>query len=599
MITEQPTQRASTSSLDRRRIAVIGVVAALAVVIGLVLGSFLVARGAGLARAADYVPRSAVMYFEMNLDLPGAQRDNLRAILDRFPAIQADDILSDALAQTLDDALAQGNAPFDYSNDIAPWFDGSVAAALLDVPTSTDPTQVQMPGMLALFGVRDAAAASDLADTIRGALEADGSTFTSGDHDGVTVWSLDVDTSGMAGTLVTESQGMMSTETMVPMAGMGFAYAVTDDQLILGTGRSVVERALDAHAGSGDRLADDSDVADLLASLPDERVGVTVVNTAAMLEPMRAALASAEPALADALAPYLDATPPVSVGALTLSTDAITGTMVSDVPGGAAAPENASRDLAEMVPAGAILFADTGKVGASLDSAIAAMKAALAAGPNGDQQLAALDQVEAALGADLEELVSWIGSGGFAVGWDGELVYAGAVLEAVDPAAAARRLSQLGALAELAASDPSSGITVSTDTVAGVEVTTIRLAYSGAPAFDVPFAPAIQYAIDGDRVLIGFGDRFVGNALTMDPAASLAASDRYGAAIDRFGGPDNAGSFFLDLTALREAVETGMSVDQQPAYGLVRPNLEPFDYLVSVTRVDGGGVSAKLGLVLR
>jgi hypothetical protein len=385
----------------------------------------------------------------------------------------------------------------------------------------------------------------------------------------------------------------------MPMPGMGFAYAVTDDELILGSGSAAVESALDAHSGSGDQLADDGDVGDLLGSLPDDRVGVTVVNTAAMLEPMRAALASAEPSLADALAPYLDAAPPISVGALSFANDGIEATGVSDVPGGAAAPENTTRNLAEMVPGNAILFADASRVGASMESAIAGMKAALGAGPNGEQQLAVLDQVEAALGANLEDFVSWIGSGGFAIGWDGELVYAGAILEATDTSAAERRLSQLGAPAELAATDPSSGITVSTDTVAGVEVTTIRMAYNGAPAADVPFAPAIQFALDGDRVLIGFGDRFVGNALAQDPATSLASSDRYTAAIDRFGGPDNAGSFFLDLTALRQAVEKGMGVDQQPAYGLVKPNVEPFDYVAGVDRVDAGHLRSSMGIVLR
>jgi len=582
IIEQQTSQPTSSSNLDRTRIAIVAVVVVLAVAIGAVLGSVLIARGgAPLAGAAAYVPEDAVIYAEARLDLPGAQRDNLRALLERFPAADADAILTDALADTLDGALAGGGAPFDYSNDIAPWFDGTVAVAMLDYPLNADPMQMQAPAGLVLFGVRDSAAAADFADTVRGQLEEQGAAFTSSDHDGTTVWSLQVDPATM---------GMVS--------GMGFAYAVAGDQLIMATGDAQVSAALDTRSG-GKALADRGDVGRLMSSLPDERSGVMVVNSEAMLSQMRAQLESSQPALADALAPYLDAAPPITVGALSLASDAMLLDTVSALPDGPAAPSNGSRTLAEMVPADAIFYADSTRVGATLETFVAAMKASLASGPDGDAMLQQLDQVEAALGADLEELVNWIGAGAMTAGWDGEEVYVGLVLDAIDPTAAERRLSQLRSFAELAATDPSSGISVQTGSVNGVEVTTLRVEQSGALAFGTPFAPALQYAIDGDRVVIGLGDRFVEAALGMDAADSFARSDRYATAVERFGGADNAATVFVDLAALRQAAEVGAGMQDDPGYAQIKPNLEPFDYLVGVTRVSGDRVVAREGLVLR
>lgn len=581
MIIEQPTtQQPTTSTVDRWRILIIGVVVVLAVAIGAVLGSVLVARGgAALGRAAEYVPADAVMYVEARLDLPGAQRENLRAILERFPSADADAVLTEALAETLDDALASGGAPFDYSTDIAPWFDGAVAMALLDYPMTTDPMNVEMPSMLALFGVRDPAAAGSLADKVRGELEAQGATFTSSEHDGTTIWALDVDP---------EMMGMMSPA--------GFAYAATSDQLILGTSQADVAKALDAET-SGDTLAGRSDVSQLLGSLPEERVGTSVVNTGAMLEEMRAELDSLQPGMAELMTPYLDSAPSIEVASLQLAADAFLFDSVSDLPDGLFTPENGSRSLAESVPADAIFYADSTNIGAALEAFVSAVKTSLGSVPEGDAALEQLGQVESALGADLEELVSWIGSGAVTAGWDGEQVYVGMVLEATDPTAAERRLSQLRAFAELAALDPSSGITVQTDTVADVDVTTIRMPAGGGNGFGTPFAPALQYAINGDRVLIGLGDRFVPEALSRNAADSLASSERFTTAIDRVGGQDNAAAMYLDLTGLRTAAESVMGGD--PGYAEVRPNLEPFDYLASASRVSGGRIVSKSGLVLR
>ena len=174
------------------------------------------------------------------------------------------------------------------------------------------------------------------------------------------------------------------------------------------------------------------------------------------------------------------------------------------------------------------------------------------------------------------------------------------MLEAADPDAAALRLGELRALVELAAMDPATQVDVSTEDIGGVEVTTISTETDQMGGV-VPFSGvAVQYALDGGTAYIGFGDRFVETALAMEPGASLADSARFTTAVDRFGGADNAGAFFLDLAALRTAVEGAVpEIHATAVYETeVRPNLTPLDYLAGVTRVEGSEVVSRFGVVM-
>lgn len=561
-------------AVSRWRYAIIGTVAVLAAGVGLVLGSVLMTAGAApLAPAAGYVPADAVMYLEARLDLPGAQRDNLRSLLERFPAADADAILTDALADTLDEALASGGGPIDYSTDVAPWFDGTVALALLDYPLNMDTASMRLPSMVGLFGVRDAAAATELTETLRAELAQGDATFTSSEHDGVTIWTLDLDDA-------VSGFGM-------PMAGVGFAYAITDDQLLLANATGTIVEALDARSAAS--LGDSEEVRHLLDALPDERSGAAVMNSAAMMAELRSELEAAEPAMAELLEAYLAAVPPLSVGSLSFEDDAVVMDAAAGLPEGDLRPENSERRLAERLPGDTLLFADGSRLGPALEQMLVAVKASLAIGPMSEQQLDELEQVETALGAELEEFVRWIGDGALAAGWDGKEPWFGALLEADDAEAAARRLNQLGALAQLAAGEGVTGITVSTESVGGVEVTSVDFV-----AENLTF----QYALDGELALLGVGDGFVDAALAQDAGASLAESDRFKVALDRFGGGSDSGSFFVDLAGVIDAVESFVGTDD-PGYAEVRENLLPLDYFAGVTRVDGDRAVSRLGLVLR
>jgi hypothetical protein len=157
-------------------------------------------------------------------------------------------------------------------------------------------------------------------------------------------------------------------------------------------------------------------------------------------------------------------------------------------------------------------------------------------------------------------------------------------------------------LVELAATNSSMQVDVSTESVGGVDVTTISASTAGLlPAESPGSQVVVQYALDSETALIGFGDRFVERSLGLEPGHSLADADRYETAIGRFGGDDNAGAFFLDMVALREALETNFAaLDTSDVYDTqVKPNVEPLDYFAGVTRVDGDAVVSRYGLVLR
>jgi hypothetical protein len=592
MITEQvagrPEQPQPTTRVSRLQLAVIGAVVVLAAGIGLVLGlTVLSGRGAtALGPSAAYVPSDAVLYMEARLDLPAGQRESLRAILERFPSVDPDTVLGEAVADTLDDALAAALGPvasISYSADVAPWFDGRVAISLLDYPINADPMSMALPSTAALFGVRDVAAADAFADKVRTALETSGATWTSSVHAGVTVWTLEAD-------------------AMVPMpvSGAGFAYALTGDQLLLANGRETVEALLDVHAGTGESLAQRDELGALSEHLPADWAGVMTLDLAAMLEETRAQLEAASPEMAQALSAYLDAIPSFVVTTVGFENDAVRFDGVSTMPGGDLTPSNGNRALAASVPGDALFFADGPNVGPGLVQAITGIRATLAAAPDGGMMDQQLTQVEAALGADLDDFVSWIGSGAMAAGWDGEQPWFGLVLEAADADAAAQRLGQLRALVELAAMDPATQVEVSTEDVGGVEVTTVSTTVEPQGGV-LPFSGvAVQYALDGGTAFIGFGDRFVEAALGMEAGASLAESERFMSAVDRFGGADNAGAFYLDLAALRVTVEGAVpEIHATPVYeSEIRPNLTPLDYLAGVTRVEGDEVVSRFGLVL-
>jgi hypothetical protein len=569
------TATQTTTSAPAWRAAVIGVVAVLAVGIGIAAGAFLMStRDIAIGSGASYVPATAPVYLEVRVEPSEAQDAALREFLGHFPGIEGVDLsqpLYGQLTAMLDEEVAATDSDFSWSADIEPWFEGRVGFALLEFPDAAlDPTMPEAEvfgstSAVVLVAITDPAAAESSLERI---ITESGQpvTFTDQEHAGVTI-HVDEDSTA--------------------------AYAVTDDQLLVATSADDIIAALDAHANSSTTLSEAGSITALTEGLPDEWLVYGIYDFTDVLASAFEGPAAASPG-ADVMRDLMANQSLRGAMALTVDGDRVRLPMASDVPTGAFTVTNADRGLADEVPGDALYYAEGGNVGESLSSLVRTLKEALATMPEGAGQL---DMAEGALGGNLEELVEWIGDVATVGGFDGEQPWGGAIIVPTDMESARRTMDRLESFAGLATLDPSIGITVEQRDVGDVEITSLTWHDPNAstePSEAMPFAPpevVIEWAVTDDRVFLGIGDRFVERALGQDAAGSLAETAGYSDAVADLGGSTNAGVTWIDLRGLRLAVEATLGAMDPSGMEMyeteVLPWLEPLDRFVSVVRVDG------------
>jgi hypothetical protein len=569
------TATQTTTSAPAWRAAVIGVVAVLAVGIGIAAGAFLMStRDIAIGSGASYVPATAPVYLEVRVEPSEAQDAALREFLGHFPGIEGVDLsqpLYGQLTAMLDEEVAATDSDFSWSADIEPWFEGRVGFALLEFPDAAlDPTMPEAEvfgstSAVVLVAITDPAAAESSLERI---ITESGQpvTFTDQEHAGVTI-HVDEDSTA--------------------------AYAVTDDQLLVATSADDIIAALDAHANSSTTLSEAGSITALTEGLPDEWLVYGIYDFTDVLASAFEGPAAASPG-ADVMRDLMANQSLRGAMALTVDGDRVRLPMTSDVPTGAFTVTNADRGLADEVPGDALYYAEGGNVGESLSSLVRTLKEALATMPEGAGQL---DMAEGALGGNLEELVEWIGDVATVGGFDGEQPWGGAIIVPTDMESARRTMDRLESFAGLATLDPSIGITVEQRDVGDVEITSLTWHDPNAstePSEAMPFAPpevVIEWAVTDDRVFLGIGDRFVERALGQDAAGSLAETAGYSDAVADLGGSTNAGVTWIDLRGLRLAVEATLGAMDPSGMEMyeteVLPWLEPLDRFVSVVRVDG------------
>jgi Protein of unknown function (DUF3352) len=561
------------------RVVAIGAVAVLAVGIGVAAGSFLLTSGSGsLGVGASYVSADAPFYVELRVEPSAAQDETLRGFLSSFPPIEGVDLdrpLYEQLTQKLDETLAEGGAvDFTWSEDVAPWFDGSVAVAVTDLPldalaAASDPmAEPPVPGMVVVVGVTDAAAARATADRLVAEMP-EGATFSETEYRGVTIRAGD--------------------------GPEGGAYAVTDDALLFAPDAAGIQTALDDHADAGTTVAGSDELSGFTAELPSDWLAFVAYDMRELMSASWQQMGSMAPEMTDAFSELLDHQSLRGAMAMSAGSDRLSMDVVSEAPTGPFAPANVDRGLADEIPGDALYYAEGGNIGQSLAAVVDPIKEAVAATPDGEAQIT---MIEAALGADLSELVSWIDDGAVAVGWDGSALYAGAVLVPTDVDAADRRLGQLATFASLASLDPSTGISVDEREVAGSTVTTIHWEDPSAESSDLSVLAmpvtgvTVEFTVTDDRALVGIGEGFVERVLTLD-GGSLADEPRYTEAIAEFGGASNAGSAWIDLAGIRTAAQEALGpmlddIEGSGSYEAeLQPWLLPLDRVVQVSTVEG------------
>ncbi len=548
----------STTALGGWRLAAIGAVGALAVGAGVVAGSFLLtSRAVALGAGAAYVPADAPFYVELSV-VPSAEQDAaLRELLGHFPAIEGIDLsqpLGEQLAAFVDEQLAAEGVEVSWTSDVAPWFDGHVAFAVTEVALEATVESQAAPPAVVLLGVTDAASAEAALDRIWAA--GDGPALTETEHAGVTVHVASGEEMG--------------------------AYALTDDQLIVGSNEEAVASALETHANPSTSLATTNDMARMAAALPSDWLAFATWDLTDMVAQALEAAAAEDAAATEAMRGLIEAQPLRGALAVSAAGDRIALDTASE-PSSAYPTANADRGLAAEVPGDAFYYSEAGNVGDALAWLIGGVKEAAVASGEGGESIA---MAEAALGGELEELVTWIGDAAMVAGTSGDVPYAGVVINPTDMAEAERRIDQLATFASLGGMDPSMGISVDSETVDGVTVTTFRWEATGVEAFAAEAGPVVvQVAMTDDRVLIGVGDAFVTMALGVTEGTSLAAQARYTDAVAELGGPDSAGITWVDVAGLHEVAST-LAGPMLPAE--TSDWLGPIDRFVSVTVLEGG-----------
>jgi hypothetical protein len=560
---------------------VVGGVAALGAIAGLVIAVFLLLQGGGTPASASWIPADALLYVDLQGDLSGGQRQAVGAFLDRFNEMP-DDPLDGGLARWIDEQLEAGGVDYRYDADIGSWFNGQFAFALLHAPVSTGaiPRRMAPPDFVALAGVKDAAAAAAFLDRVRADAGETGTEYSSQDYEGTTIW-------------------WSAEEPVDPMGGgPPGAFATVAEQVIFGADADAVKAVLDTHAGRRTALDDRDEFTSMLAEIPGDRVFTLAIDGRALFEAQRSEIETTMPEFGD-LYGALDFTAVFGVAGGRFEADRLILNAVAERPQTEATVANGRRTLADSVPANAMLFVDGGNVGETLAEMIGAVKAALppkSESPDFNAEM--VEQIEAILGNELESFVAWADDTALIAGTDGDEPYFGVLIRPLDADEARARLDQLQGLIQLATLDPSLGLEVEESEHDGAALTTIRLGASIPDAGIPPFS--FQWAVTDELVVIALGEALATQVLDLDPAASLGQSERFTSAVARVGGSDNLSVTWLDAAAIRAGIEPILPPDLGLPYEeMIRPWVEPFDYLAGVSRLEGERIVSRAEVVVR
>jgi hypothetical protein len=543
---------------------------ALVVTAGVGIAMFATSGQSTAALGPSYLPPTTVAYVEMRLDLPGDQRDNLVSFMGKFPGfgdpanfdLKINDALDRFTREASEDRLT-------YSGNIDPWFEGEFSLAVTSVPDDTfGPAGAGGEAGSGSFPVVAALSVSDRSELESFlqqmqvfALES-GATFTQEPANGATI--------------VTMEQPGAVNESL--------SYAVTDELLLFAMDVDQLKASLDILAGAQPALADAEPFKSQLAGLPDQRLGAMYVDFAPFVEELRRQMSAAD---APEMGMDWDAVPKSMVGAVRVEGDRLAIDMRM-VPG-SATPLPGMRDsgLAARMPASTVFYLEQRDIGQTVNTLVKQLKAQGGAAVSQDE----LEDVEEFLGTPLEEFLTWAQDVGLGVTIEDERFELGIVATVTDEAVAAQRVERLTTAARAAiAFGDDAPFEIVEETIAGAAVTTIRpdSARVGPVLDELPFRPSLSYTVKDGRFVLGVGD-FVKGVLERPEGDSLAADGAYSTALEAAGGATNGGVMYLDIGALRAAIERLMPEDQRAPYETdVRPNLEPLDRLVGVTTVQDG-----------
>jgi uncharacterized protein DUF3352 len=545
-----PVERQAGGSRLRWGIALVVTV----IVVAIAAAAFsLLAGQTAPSKLLGYVPADSVIYGEVRLDLPGDQRQKLGEFLSKFPGF-ADRSTLDAKLDEAFDRIVRGATKDsqDYTTKIKPWFGGEIGFSVGTLPTAT--TASQGHGLL-IVSITDAAKAKAWFDDVSSSM-----TKSTAAYNGVD--------------LVLIGEGTKKG-----------AVGVTGSVMLAGDEASV-KKAIDSK-GAGS-FASNERFTKAQAALSGDGLGYLFLDGTAYVDWL-STMAGASPAPAIGLD---DATkrliPQWVVVRLQARGDAIAMEAVSPSVPTKVNRQNRVSKLAPHLPATTIAIVDAHDYGAALLELIDIYRN----NPTTKEAFKQADQAASLIGG-FNALLGWIEDAGIVVTRDETSLHGGLVFTSSDRAAGERLLLTLRSFAILGGGQ--SGITVRDEKVGDTTISIIDLGdlkdlgtTAGVGALPIEGHAEIAYASTADLIVVGVGDTFVKSVLETKPGSSLADDGRFTSLVGRVG-EQNIGDAFVDITAVRELVESLAA--KQSAYGEyltnIKPYLVPLDAYIQATVIDG------------
>ena len=545
-----PVELAAVKRPSRGRWVVAGLVALIVVALSAV-GIVALVGASNSSLVAAWSPSDALVYAEVRGDLPGDQRQNLGRFLAHFPGFADQSTLDTKVDEALDRLVDKASGgKHDWSKEIKPWFGGQVAVSLSSFPkiSVSDPSA----GMADLHYLL-VASQKDPAAAIGWLKSLDPAAKTSD-----------------------EAYKNVTLTIYTPDHGPKVAATATAGVLLVGDEASV-KAAVDR--GGKDGLASSKSFSNAMASLSGDQIARTYLDMKSYLAAIKdttGALGVAGMAVPDWLA----------AGAR-VESDALASEMVAPVIDGAPKVSETESAIAKHVPASTLVLAEGHDAGKLIKYQLDLQRKGSMA-----EVFKQIDQAAAVMGG-LDKLTGWIGDVGVVVTVDGTTPGGGLVVVPTDVDQATQIATQIRNLVALAGG--SAGIKISDEPYGNGTITTIDLGdasklNSGGDNTIIPPISGhieISYTIQDGLVIVGTGPAWVKSIVDVKPGSSLADQARYRDAMDRVGAK-NAGSFFVDVTAIRKLVESHAG-STAPNYSTdIKPYVAPFDVLAGATHTNDG-----------
>lgn len=489
--------------------------------------------------SAAWLPSDTVGYIEVSADLTAGERDQVLALLKKFPGFADQAKIEDKLDESFQRVFSQ--ADVDYRAQVKPWLGDSVALAARapGADSSAVDSTHEQEGVLLVASTDDSAAAAFVQFLGERAAREKAAVTTETDH-------------GVAITTVTPAPGSD--------ARRAAALAVVDGRLVAGDADLVHAVIAVRRAGAASLAAQDA-FRSAIASLPGDRVGAVWLDAAGLAAGAREQLQTLSP-----VASLLTFSPGSAlVGSLRAEDDgvvlelngrgSIAGAALLSPPPGAGTPHRSR--LAASAPAQTALFLEAHDVGAAAGAALAAARLA---DPSTNASIEQLDKTLALAGTTLDQLTAAMGDGAVVatVSADASAPPGFALLlEVKDVVLATRLVSQADALLSL------SGFAhVTTRDYRGItlhraETTSVTLPGGpGGPTFALA-GEVLIVGLDEDLVVSIIDARMDGSGLAVDPDYT-AVSERIGA--------ENNGALYVDLETLAGAFGASSLTAEERAF---------------------------------